>query len=334
MPSIKVSTVHEVLEQFRRDIVAQLQAVGVQVPPEAHVPGNCDQALFAWVRIQHRAIPPIRRTVCESMELRQRTLGADIQASISAIRLEIERGDDVTHRLTRSFYRAGFNDFLFNTFGIQHLHLGACGVGRDKTRRHAMSGSDDALLFAAFGQKEAYFIEVLNHEVFNSAEMTKSLVQIALRNWPNSLKRYVLVGARGSSSFEEAFRGAKAGFGTLFEIDGVCFTRGTVLDGKVTNGIRAACTSTEVIDAADRILNMIIEVVRFVTREAETLAETVESQTGIRPNEFRLEVVQAGPSVVLRDQNTSMVFFDNGRNVGSLHVASRPEGAVVSKLQD
>ena len=65
-----------------------------------------------------------------------------------------------------------------------------------------------------------------------------------------------------------------------FEIDGAFFAGGTVLDGKVTDGKRAACTSTEVIGATNRALNLITEVVHFVARETEMLAQAAESRTG------------------------------------------------------
>lgn len=327
MSSIKVSTIKEVLEQFRLDIVAQLQAGRFKVPAAAKIPGNCDHALRAWVRLQHRGVPQTRRTVYESIELQQRSLDANVRASLLAIRSEFERGDDVTHRLTRDFYRAGFNDFLFNTFGIQHLHLGAPGAGRDKTRQHQMSGADSALLFAVVEQQEVYFVDVLDHEVFDRPELAKALVQTGLRNWSKLLSRYAIAGMQSADlSFEEAFRGAKAGFTTVFQVDGFFFARGTVRDGKVVNGFRTSCTSTEVVIAADRILNLVAEVARYVARESETLAGTAESNLGVRPSEFRLEVVQAGPVVVLRDQRTGMEFFGNGRYCGSILPSEKIEG--------
>jgi hypothetical protein len=46
----------------------------------------------------------------------------------------------MTHRLTRHFYKDGFNDFLFNHFGIHPMHLGAPGAALDSTGHHAMAG--------------------------------------------------------------------------------------------------------------------------------------------------------------------------------------------------
>jgi hypothetical protein len=319
MQTIKVSTIEEVLEHLRRQIVAALRAGGFQPPPEADIPGKCEQAVRAWVRLQHRGVPRGSRVVRESHEIRQRGLEPPTQSALAAIRSEFEQGDDLTHRLTRQFYKAEFNDFLFNTFGIQHIHLGTPRAGQDTTKKHSMSGGGRALLFVLIGPRDGYFIDVVDHDVFNDPKMAKSLVQIVLRNWPDLLKPYMNPGVVSSDmSFEDAFRFAKAGFTTPFEVDGVVLVGGTVLDGKVTHDKRASCTSIEVVVATNRILNGVVRVVDFVTREVYALAEVAESRMGARPSEFNLEVVRAGNILVVREQNTGMEVFDDGHDCGLL----------------
>jgi len=239
---------------------------------------------------------------------------------LDGIRAEFERGDDLTHRLSRQFYKAGFNDFLFNSFGIQHIHLGATGAGIDSTNQHVMSGGADALLFVMIKTGEVYFLDVLDHHVFDSPEMSKSLVQIVLRNWPDLLKPCELPGVvRVDMTFEDAFRKQKAGFTTAFEVDGKFFIRdGQVLDGKVNDGKRASCTSMVVVAETNRILNGISRLVEFVEREASTLSELAESRIGTRPTEFKLMVVRAGDVVVVREQNAAIEFFHDGKNCGLL----------------
>lgn len=69
-----VSTIQEVYEQFRQDLVASLRAAGFKPPPEAELPGNCRAAAIAWVRLQDRSIPPAPREVHLSQELSTRQL--------------------------------------------------------------------------------------------------------------------------------------------------------------------------------------------------------------------------------------------------------------------
>jgi hypothetical protein len=181
-----------------------------------------------------------------------------------------------------------------------------------------MAGSGAAILFALFGPSDVCFLDVLDHDVFDSPALTRSLVQIGLRNCPALLRPYMVSVDGSDLSFETAFRMAKAGFTTLFEVDGAFFSRGTVMDGKVSNGKRAACTSTEVIQGVNRALNMIADVVQFVAREAEMLSNSAEARTGVRPQEFKLEVVAVGPIVVLREQTTNLGFFHDGKKCGLL----------------
>ena len=320
MHTINVSTVQEVLEQFRQDVVAALRSEGFRPPAEADTPGNHYQAVAAWVRLQHRSVTKAPRLVRRSNELQLRSVEPAVQSALDGIRAEFERGDDLTHRLSRQFYKAGFNDFLFNSFGIQHIHLGATGAGIDSTNQHVMSGGADALLFVMIKTGEVYFLDVLDHHVFDSPEMSKSLVQIVLRNWPDLLKPCELPGVvRVDMTFEDAFRKQKAGFTTAFEVDGKFFIRdGQVLDGKVNDGKRASCTSMVVVAETNRILNGISRLVEFVEREASTLSELAESRIGTRPTEFKLMVVRAGDVVVVREQNAAIEFFHDGKNCGLL----------------
>jgi hypothetical protein len=315
---LKISTLQEVLEQFRQDVTARLRADGFKLPQEADKPGNCHQALAAWIRLKHRGITKAQRRVLRSRELQQRNLEPTVQDGVDAVQFEIESGDDPTHRLTRQFFKAGFNDFLFNTFGIQHVHLGIPGVGMDKTKQHVMSGGGDALLFLMVDVSKAYLLDVLDHDVFDNAEKAKGLVQIALRNWPDLLEPYKIPGVVSSElSFEDAFKAKKFGFTTLFEVDGAFFARGNVLDGKVINGVRAACTSTEVVDATNKILNRIVQLVEFITREAPTLPG-LEPGMGRHSSEIKLDVVQAGGTVIIREQNSGTKFFHDGITCGVL----------------
>jgi len=324
MGSVEVSTVREVLEQLREDVVAELQRRKVKVPQEALVTGASERAVAAWVRLQNRSLAAVPRTVRESPELLMHDLGAGTRASVATIRSEFERGDNLTHRLSREFYKSGFNDFLFNTFGIHHMHLGVLGQGKDRTKQHTMSGGVHELLFVIVRREEAYFLDVLDHDVFDDAAMTKSLVQIAQRNWPSVLEQYVIQAEDADLSFEEAFKMAKSGFTVPFEVDGVIFASGNVLDGKVrrlkgprgedAGYSRSACTSTNVMRTTHHVLNAVANLVGAISRDANSLADQIESETGKRPTAFRLEVIEFGALIVIRDKSTGTEFMGDGRS--------------------
>jgi hypothetical protein len=204
--TIDVSSTEEVLERLRVDLVAEMEGRRISVPPAAKASGNWFDAVVAWRRLEHRTVPARPRSVSESAELCARLLEPATQAAVRQVQGECERGEDLTHRFTRQFYKSGFNDFLFNNFGIHHLHLGAPLDGQDKTRDHLMAGSTSELLFALVTPSEAFFLDVLDHRVFTSVEGTKSLARIALRNRPDLLRRFVAPGVVGADqTFEDAF---------------------------------------------------------------------------------------------------------------------------------
>lgn len=308
MSEIAVSTREEVLEDFRQTVVAQLRADGFDVPGDADVPGAHFEALRAWVRIQHRTVPAKPRTVHVSTELRDRPLPEATRTAVAAIEQEIAQGAELTQRLTRLYYKGGFNDFLFNTFGIQHMHLGAPGAALDRTKKHAMAGGEDVVLFLLINSSDAYLLDVLGHGAFDSAEECEHLVRIAIRNWGSApMATYVLQGVSNvSPGFAEAFQLARSGFTTVFEVEGVVFARGKVFDGKVTNGKRAPGTSFDVVRNTNRILNGITKLVDYVTSHTDTLATFVESTGWARPSAFRLVVESADRIVVLRELGTGL----------------------------
>jgi hypothetical protein len=151
--------------------------------------------------------------------------------------------------------------------------------------------------------------------------------------WPKLLQAYVIPVEDTDLPFEKAFEMAKKGFTVAFEVDGVVFASGNVLDGKVRklkgpNGEdagyeRSACTSTEVTRVTDHVLNAVVDLVKAVSRDAERLADQVEKQTGKRPTEFRLEVIQIGNPFVLRDKPTGIEFMGDGRS-GAYQFAFSP----------
>jgi hypothetical protein len=250
-----------------------------------------------------------------SSELRTRQLEPSLRDELDEVRAEFERGDDLTQRLTRQFYKSTFNDFLFNNFGIHHLHFGPRDAVRDRTGTHRMSRGGNALLFALVTQTEAYFLDVLDHDTFGSAEGTKALARIALRDRRDLLSRYIMLeGFTATRTFESAFDMAKSGFCTAYQLDGVSFsTGGTVMDGSVGRGQRGPSTSIDVIGVANRTMNLLVNLLDWVRTNVSELGRWVEQDTGVAPSEFKLIVVHAGTSVVLREMNSGVTFNSDGR---------------------
>ena len=311
---MQVSSTESVLEGLRLTIVAELKASGLAVPMDAESPGKCFDAVLAWHRLHHRAIPRKPRTVCQSRHLSERALDISTEKRLALVRSEVQQGAELSGRLTRQFFKTGFNDFLFNNFGIQHLHLGISGEGRDATKRHSMAAGTEDLLFVIVLDAEVHFIDVVDHSAFSSPAKIKSLIQIVSRERPELLAAAVPPGVvSAKQSFEDAYELAKSGFSTVYELDGICYlTGGTVLDGLHRNGRRAPCTSVEVVDRTNRSLNMVVSLVEHVQENAEALIEAAFPSHQERPSRLALEVVEVGSMVRLIDRCTGLEFAHNG----------------------
>jgi hypothetical protein len=144
----------------------------------------------------------------------------------------------------------------------------------------------------------------------------KALLQTILRNWPNLVDCYSVGGLISRSTpFKDSFDAAKAGFVPLYEVDGVCFVRPTVVDGIVSNDTRSPCTSAEVVDARNRIFSMAVELARFVTQEAIAVACAAEALAGASLTALDLELVSAGKVVVLRERNSGLEITHDGHRI-------------------
>lgn len=311
--TVTVSSIEDVLERLRADVVAQLGAVPVRIPPDAALPRGWSAALRAWFRLRHRSVPTAPRSVIYSNELRARVVPTDVRGALARIEAECVAGDDLTHRLTRQFYKSDFNDFLFNNFRIHHLHLGVAGAASDATQQHAMCSGRAELLFAVIERDAIYFLDVFDHEVFESAARTKDLLRIAVKNWPDLLpdagSRVVGV----DLDFESAYKLAKAGFTTIFDVDGVfLLSGGNVLDGAVRNGRRASCTTSEVVDAANSILNRVVTFVRNVTAVRDELAREIAARSGANHQHLELEIVSVDRFVTAKEVRSGVLIQHDG----------------------
>lgn len=170
-----------------------------------------------------------------------------------------------------------------------------------------MAGGGNEVLFVMVEPTTAYFLDIQSHEVFEAPERAKALVQIVLRNWRALLDPYVMHGLSSDLPFETAFRAQKSRITVLFEVDGLCFSRGgTVFDGKPKGDRWGASTSMNVVRSANHMLGNITRVVEFVSSQAAVLASIAQERMGHPPTHFNLHVSQAGPVTVLAEQNSNM----------------------------
>lgn len=174
---------------FEGDIVA---AVGHLVP--ADVEGwsaigqmTADDAWLAYGNWLSRHVEPRPRTVHVSRELEQLLAGHPDEESVRTVLREVERGDDLTPRLSkgtvylhedkaveRGRARRRDLDLLLNDWGVHHLHLGAHTPNKRFVQR------SKNLLLISFLDDHAYAVTLLAH----GGWADETILSILADNWP------------------------------------------------------------------------------------------------------------------------------------------------------
>jgi hypothetical protein len=94
-------------------------------------------------------------------------------------------GKDVNPYQGKQLLNADFHDYMFNDWGIHHLHLSSFG----NKNSHYFVNRSDYLLFVRFTDTTAYFLDIYLHKekhIFGK----KALIKIIHDNWPDTIKSY------------------------------------------------------------------------------------------------------------------------------------------------
>lgn len=133
-------------------------------------------------------------------------------------------------------------DLTLNDWGVHHLHLSTTIEADGFATR---SGS---LLFAVFRGKDAYLIDILDHQGWASDAIPLTI----LRNWPDAGLMHELNGVLGSRekySAAEKLELRRAGIATPFEFEGKTYM--------FTSALSTAGTSHLAVMGAARVLDTI-----------------------------------------------------------------------------
>jgi hypothetical protein len=302
-----ITPLRTIMNDLRDRLVSRLEQAGFSVPDAARRRESA--ALIAVLRIPHRSIRARPRQVHFSKELKTRLpeLNQETQDALKIVAGELERGDDVTQRLTREHFRSGFNDRLHNDLGVQHLHLGPRNLAQDSTGKHAMCEGHDDLLWVIVRPDDVYLLDVLGHGAFAKYDFG----QVVYDNWKYLLGP-PLVGwtADADDVLSADVRGRlrKAGFTTLLTINGECFLPG----GYMKDG-----TSGEVVRVAFYLLNKLVDLHQWLEKNLEPILADLAETTGARIGGLDLRVRDLDAfihgEISLEEKNTGEVFDFAGR---------------------
>lgn len=173
---------------------------------------------YQYFNLMNRLVEPTPRKVLVSKEF---NIPEGYEDAIQAIKVKIEKGEDINSHLSTSLLDSNYNDGLLNDWGIYHLHLGTKlkKIRNKSSRRKGMFVERTGpLLFMRFDKEKAYMINVMQHN--NWAK--KEVIKIIHENWPESIEKYLMKGIQLASpqlddEAHEALR--KHGITTMVQIE-------------------------------------------------------------------------------------------------------------------
>lgn len=119
---------------------------------------------------------------------------------LAKIESTIRSGGNLTPFLSDEIKHRDFQDKLLLHWGIHHLHLGT------KMRSDGFVKRTDDLLYCRIDKDCAYFINILPHGFWTE----QNLLSVLHGNWPDSIKRFRLLGVEGDLLEDEEIESLRA----------------------------------------------------------------------------------------------------------------------------
>ena len=133
------------------------------------------------IRAKPRTVRVAKDFVCPS----------DLQWAFGALRLKVEKGDDLGPHQHIDYGGADFDDDLLNDWGIHHLHLST------SMRPDGFVERSGPLLFARLTDNDFYCIKIMMHGGGDNPWSRQELIDIIYQNWPESIDHSRLRGPPG-----------------------------------------------------------------------------------------------------------------------------------------
>jgi hypothetical protein len=169
------------IKKLRRDLIAEIPRVPNNKASLEHMKAkHLTDLLIDYVSWRSRFVGTRRRTVSIEPAARSDPRWLAHNAAIRSFLEKVERGDDLTPHLsieprTRGYALAAQGrgatsdnrwsdkDFLLNTMGFHHFHLGT------ETQRRGHVDRTDELIFAEVGRDTFKVIAIFDHDAFDNA---------------------------------------------------------------------------------------------------------------------------------------------------------------------
>lgn len=173
-------------------------------------PSEIDNEVYFYFANQRRRIEARPRRVIEAKEL---LCSPQLVVGYAELKSELERGIDVTGRLSRTTKDVTYEDMMLNDWGVAHLHVGV----RDA---HGEVPRTEPVLFAFVRDDAVYAIGFFPHGAWTEIEVLETVQ----RNWPHLMEHAQVFGVTGfEATSEERAKLRAAGAVILTTVNGVVY---------------------------------------------------------------------------------------------------------------
>ena len=253
--------VTELEQAMRAEILADLRSPAGDAELNSMGLGELLPIYGNW---RSRLVSPHPRQVHRSSELRANPESVQYSAALDAIESGARAGTDLAPHLSRGIIHAyepsstasaelrrrRDRDLMVAEWGVHHLHL------TTQVEADGFVERTPDLLFAAFADDDAYFIDIYPHD---GSWALKDVVRKAVRNWPQAGLFQEMVGAAGiEASFSDGDRLQlrQAGATSFIEVDGRFYAPpGLTTAGTPIAATRASMTARAQLNAAREALS-------------------------------------------------------------------------------
>ncbi len=168
------------------------------------------QVIYRYYANARRRLNVRPYAVVEATEL---ACPSQLTSGYAELKSELERGIDVTSRLSRKTSKATYEDPLLNDWGIIHFHLGL----RDAQGK--VPGTE-VILFAFVRDDVVHCIGFFDHESWSKIDV----LEILQRNWPQAVEHARAKGVTGYEWTDEDRAKIRAAGGNILNtVNGVVF---------------------------------------------------------------------------------------------------------------
>lgn len=225
-----------------------------------------DAAIFQYYNLMKRRVPKRPRKVLHSKEF---ICPEEYKIALSEFEEKVKVGADLTPFLTEKLQEADYHDLLLNDWNIHHFHLSR------RFRDDGLVARSNYLIFARVTADIVYMIQIYDHnaeDVFSQKEM----IRILRDNWPETIDRYHIHGARElSEHYNDHEYGMirEGGMQTFVEL-GENEVYGLMGGGYASNG-----ASLEVVQQSDYWIGRLNTLQRIVVNEACQIGQAINQAT-------------------------------------------------------